>query len=313
MRSLSLSISECFLREPPHLPAPSQSSGPGPFLSRKGRGENTTEPLSPCGRGRDPARSAGRVRGMDETDSYVLQRERSALGRRGLALFRGAGRRRLAALQRVDEALGRWPVEVLVEIVVDLDDRRVDAGAQAFDLGQRELAVGRGLADGDAEALLAGRNHITGAPEPAWRRRADLEEMLADRAQIEHRVEGGDLVDADMRHAEHVRDIVHRRARHPIAVLALRQVEQRQHRARLPAWRILGDIGLGLGEVFRREGEALGLIDRRIAGGPAHRSMLPNTMSIEPMIATMSASMWPLPMKSVLCRKAKSGKRILQR
>src|SRR6185312_807822 len=197
MRSLSLSISECFLREPPRLPVPSRRSGPGPFLSHEGRGEGTTEPLSPCGRGRDPARSAGRVRGMNETDSYVLQRQRPTFGRRGLALLGRAGRRRLTALQCLDQPLGRWRVEVLVEIVVDLDDRRVDAGAQTLDLGQRELAVRRGLADGDAEPLLASRDDLFGAPEPARRRRADLEEMLADRAQIEHRVEGRDLVDAD--------------------------------------------------------------------------------------------------------------------
>ncbi len=39
----------------------------------------------------------------------------------------------------------------------------------------------------------------------------------------------------------------------------------------------------------------------------AHRSISPNTMSIEPMIATTSASMWPRHMKSVACRKAKPG------
>src|SRR6185437_5424574 len=102
-------------------------------------------------------------------------------------------------------------------------------------------------------------------------------------------------------------------ARHPIPGLALRQVEQRQHRARLPARRVFGDMRLGLGEIVRREDEALRLLDRRRVGRAAHRSMLPNTMSIEPMMATISASICPLPMKSVLCRNAKSGERSLQR
>ena len=49
------------------------------------------------------------------------------------------------------------------------------------------------------------------------------------------------------------------------------------------------------------------------SGGLAHRSISPKTMSIEPMIATRSASMWPRHMKSVACRKAKPGALILQR
>ena len=70
-------------------------------------------------------------------------------------------------------------VEVLVEIVVDLQDRRVDAGAEALDLDQRELSVGRGLADPDAELLLAGRDDFVRAAQPARRRRADLQRNSA--------------------------------------------------------------------------------------------------------------------------------------
>ena len=88
--------------------------------------------------------------------------------------------------------------------------------------------------------------------------------FLPDRPQIEHRVEGRDLVDADRRHVEHVGDMVHRRARQPVAVLALRQIEQRHHRARLPARRIFGDMRLRLRRVLRREGEARRLLDRRV-------------------------------------------------
>src|SRR5579883_2526414 len=42
-----------------------------------------------------------------------------------------------------------------------------------------------------------------------------------------------------------------------------------------------------------------------------HRSTSPNTMSSEPKIADTSASRWPLQMKSIACRCAKPGARIL--
>src|SRR3546814_6866936 len=106
-------------------------------------------------------------------------------------------------------------------------------------------------------------------------------------------------------------DLFDRRQRNPVVVLALRQVEQRQHGAGLAAGRILrenlGDPALAL----RRPGEG-----RRLQSGlgdnlAAHRSISPNTMSSEPMIATVSASMWPLERKSMAARKAKPGARIL--
>ena len=43
----------------------------------------------------------------------------------------------------------------------------------------------------------------------------------------------------------------------------------------------------------------------------AHRSISPNTMSSEPRIAETSASMWPRVKKSMACRCAKEGARIL--
>src|SRR5581483_353294 len=42
-----------------------------------------------------------------------------------------------------------------------------------------------------------------------------------------------------------------------------------------------------------------------------HRSTSPNTISSEPRIADTSASMWPRHMKSIACRCAKPGARIL--
>ncbi len=43
----------------------------------------------------------------------------------------------------------------------------------------------------------------------------------------------------------------------------------------------------------------------------AHLSTSPNTMSIEPRMAETSASMWPRQRKSIACRCAKPGARIL--
>ena len=48
---------------------------------------------------------------------------------------------------------------------------------------------------------------------------------FADRPQVEHEIERGDLIDADRRHIEELGHLVHRHQRQP-AELTLRQVEQ---------------------------------------------------------------------------------------
>src|SRR5437660_4855011 len=107
--------------------------------------------------------------------------------------------------------------------------------------------------------------------------------------------------------------MVHRRPRQPSAALLLRDPQQRQDRARLATWRVFGHMRLGPVEVFRAKFKAFRLFEREPLSKAAHRSISPNTMSIEPMIATTSASMWPRHMKSVACKKAKPGDLILQR
>ena len=84
--------------------------------------------------------------------------------------------------------------------------------------------------------------------------------MAADRLQIQHGVEGRDLVDPDRRHVEQLGDMLHHRLGNPAVVLALREVEQRQHRARLATRRVLGDHGVRLGPVLGREGEGLNAV-----------------------------------------------------
>src|SRR5579859_3809921 len=73
----------------------------------------------------------------------------------------------LAALERFDHLHGAAGVEIFVEIVADPDHRRIDAGAEAFDLGQREFAVGGGFADADAQFLLAGVDDVVRAAQLA--------------------------------------------------------------------------------------------------------------------------------------------------
>src|SRR5262249_1355569 len=122
-----------------------------------------------------------------------------------------------------------------------------------------------------------------------------------------------DLVDADRRHFEDLGDMIHCRSRQPSAVLFLRDPQQRQDRARLTARRGFPDMGLGALDIFPGGFKLFWRVGWETLCPRAHRSTSPNTMSIEPMIATTSASMWPRHMKSVACKKAKPGDLILQR
>ena len=194
-------------------------------------------------------------------------------------------------------------------MIVDLHHGGVDAGAEALDLGQRKVTVLRGFAQADAELVAASIAERIRATQPAGRRPAELHVIAADRLQVQHRVEGGDLVDPDRRHVEQRGDILHHRLGDPATVLALREVEQRQHRARLTTRRVLGDHGIRVGLILGRKGESLDAGDRL----SRHRSISPNTMSMLARLATASASMWPLLMWSRTWRWAKPGARILQR
>src|SRR3546814_1323650 len=80
--------------------------------------------------------------------------------------------------------------DLLVVEVVDLRHRRVGAGAEALDLDDREQPVGGHLAQADAELLLAGLGDAVRAAQPAGRGAANLDEVLADRLHVEHRIEG---------------------------------------------------------------------------------------------------------------------------
>ena len=77
-------------------------------------------------------------------------------------------------------------IEAFVEIIVDLDDRRVGAGTETLHLDQGEVAVRRGLAGRNAELLPGGGEHLVAAPEPARCRAAYLHQVPADAVLSRH-------------------------------------------------------------------------------------------------------------------------------
>src|SRR5215510_4740778 len=243
-------------------------------------------------------------------DLRIGQRGGAADRRRELAVDLRTRLGRAPGGKLVEDLGKAFRREVLVEIVVDLHHRSVDAGAQALDLDPRELPIGRDmhlLADAIAAHLL----EVIGAAQLAWRGAAELHVPAPDRRQVEHGVERRDLEHADMRQAQHVGDIADRRFRHPAARLLLRPPQQRDHGRRLPTVGILCDLPARPGEILGCEGELLRLDGFVGEAADAHRSTSPNTMSIEPRMAETSASMWPRQRKSMAARWGKLGARIL--
>jgi hypothetical protein len=110
-----------------------------------------------------------------------------------------------------------------------------------------------------ADALLADADEFVRAAQHAGRGAAQLDEIFADRLQIEHRVEGRDFQHADIGHAEQVGDLLDRLLGQPVIMLLLRLPQGRDHGGSLAAGRIFGDLRVEPGAVFRRELEALGL------------------------------------------------------
>ena len=76
--------------------------------------------------------------------------------------------------------------------VVDRDDRRPAAAAEALDRAERDLAVARRLAGPAAELALERLDDLLRADERAREVRADLDEVLADGLEVEHVVERRD-------------------------------------------------------------------------------------------------------------------------
>ena len=248
----------------------------------------------------------------------------------------------LPSLEGVEQLLEQFGRQILVGVLEDLHHRRVGARAQALDRLPGEVAIRRQMVRLVVDTPLAHLFQLIGTAQHARRRVAHLDVRLApDRGELEHRVERGDLVDPDVGHAEHVGHNANGGLGQPVVVLLLRPPQQRDHGGGLLALGILGDRRLRPGQIFRREGKGGGLLGIKSADGHCcsglavrsgnlrpsgfarpwqraslartYRSISPNTTSSEPRMAETSASMWPRFMKSMACRWAKPGARILQR
>lgn len=139
-----------------------------------------------------------------------------------------------------------------IVIVVDRHHGGIHTGAQALHLRDGELLILGGLTDTDAELLLAGLEDLVGAAQPAGRGGAHLNVVFARGLAHEHRVEGGHLVDAHVRQLQDLGHLVHGGNGQP-AVLALGQVQERDHGATLVSLRIDAKYGLHALLVLRRE------------------------------------------------------------
>ncbi len=245
------------------------------------------------GVGRIRAAARHRRPGVTVVERRIGERVGTAGGFGADAAGLRAGRGTLAAAKGLDQLRRRFGRQVFVKILVDLEHRRVGAGAEAFDLGPGEHAVGGRRHLRRADQLLADGHHVVGAAQRAGRRGADLEMEFADRGEIEHRVEGRDLQHADERHVEAPADGLDHRMGDP-AFLLLADPQRRDNRRSLAARRIFRDLLFDAREVFEIELEGGWLKLRRGETAQAHRSTSPNTMSSEPRTAETSASMWPL-------------------
>src|SRR4029453_5252272 len=88
--------------------------------------------------------------------------------------------------------VGRRDVQPVA--IVDRDDGRRAAAADALDPAQRERPMRRGLAGRAPEPGLEGGQHILRPAKPAADVRADLDEPPPDRLQMELVVEGRDAL-----------------------------------------------------------------------------------------------------------------------
>src|SRR5437763_7581711 len=158
-------------------------------------------------------------------------------------------------------------------VVVDRDDRRPAAAAEALDCAQGELAVLGRLARPYAELALERLEHRLGPAQRAADVRADLDQVPPARTQVEHVVEGRDRLAVGRREAERVADLLERLRGEPAAVPPLREPARGQdRRARLRI--LLRDLSDLVRERPRRH----------------QRSTSPMTVSSDPTMAIMSAT-----------------------
>src|SRR5712691_12629997 len=177
--------------------------------------------------------------------------------------------RSLATAQLLHDRGNVFGLHMRAVVMIDRDDSRPAAAAQALDRSQRDLAVLGRFAGADAELLLEALEHLLSAHERAGDVRAPLAHVPAGGCEVQHFVEGRNGFAESRRRAERLGAFA-QRLRREVAVLLLRESQRRQ-RGRAPV-RIL----------------RLDRLHLFVVG--AHRSTSPMTVSSEPTIAIMSAT-----------------------
>src|ERR1700722_18576614 len=186
---------------------------------------------------------ASRLATFGRASRGFLQRGRSAPWRGELTAILRPGLRKIAGGKAVQHLAEVFLAQVLVGITPDQHHRRVDARAKALDLFPAEIAILGEMEGFVMDAALAHLDNVTGAAQPARRGAADLDVgLLADRLQLEHRVEGRYLQSSDVGHLKQIRDRTDRRFRNPPVMLFLDPPQDRDHRRGLAAGRIFADL-----------------------------------------------------------------------
>src|SRR5579864_7210269 len=198
-----------------------------------------------------------------------------------------AGCASTAIAQLLDDRTDVLRLDRLPVAVVDGDDRRRRAAAEALGGAQGDLAVGRRLAGPDVELALERLEHGLRVHEPAAHVRAHLDRVAARGLEVEHVVEARDRHAVRGCQVERLADLLDRLRREP-AVLFLREAQRRQDRRLRVGVTLCDLLDLGL---------------------EAHRSVSPMTASSEPTIAIRSAMSAPFEHVAVACSAANDGAR----
>src|SRR3954471_20715622 len=133
----------------------------------------------------------------------------------------------LSTSELLDDRRDVVGLDVRPVVVVDGDDRRPTATAEALDGAERHLSVPGGLAGATTELGLERLHDLLRADDGAGDVRTHLDEMLAHRCEVELVVERGDRRHVGGRHLERVGDFAEYLRREP-AVLALREPQRGQ-------------------------------------------------------------------------------------
>src|SRR6266481_1949401 len=149
-----------------------------------------------------PARTIARC---GPASCEFFQRGRSTHWSRELSAVLRSRLRSVAGGKAVQHLAEAFPGQILVGILPDQHHRRIDAGAKALDFFPAEIAVLGEMKRVVMDAALAHFDKVAGAAQPARGGAADLDvRLLADRLQLEHRVESRNFQRPDIGHFQEV-------------------------------------------------------------------------------------------------------------